>query len=115
MQSSMRLPGSGWPSVSVKSSTFSRSTFSTRSSVLSAVQSRDMILKSLKMLCPESKDLALCRAILDAIEEEQLSIAQELHDTVCQSLSGLRLSVAALRSKMGDAEAATTAEFCHLK
>lgn len=41
------------------------------------------------------------REILDVIEQEQLRIAQELHDTICQSLSGLRLSTAALRRKHG--------------
>ena len=74
-----------------------------------------MMLKSLKMLCPESKDLALNRAILEAIEEEQLSIAQDLHDSVCQSLSGLRLSAAALRRKMGEMDGKPIAEFSHLE
>ena len=73
------------------------------------------MLKSLQMLCPESKDLALCRAILEAIEEEQMSIAQELHDSVCQSLSGLRLSAAALRRKVGEMDGKPIAEFSHLE
>jgi signal transduction histidine kinase len=79
------------------------------------VQSREMMLKSIKLLCPESKDLAHCRAILEAIEEEQMCIAQDLHDSVCQSLSGLRLSAAALRRKVGEMDGKPIEEFSHLE
>ena len=76
---------------------------------------REKMFKSLKMLRPESKELALNRTILEAIEDEQLSIAQELHDSVCQSLSGLRLSAAALRRKVGEVDGKPIAEFSHLE
>jgi two-component system sensor histidine kinase UhpB len=39
------------------------------------------------------------RATVEAIDQDQLAIAQQLHDGVCQSLSGLRLSTAALKRK----------------
>jgi signal transduction histidine kinase len=39
------------------------------------------------------------RATVESIDQDQLAIAQQLHDGVCQSLSGLRLSTAALKRK----------------
>ena len=63
----------------------------------------------------KSDHLPNARDILGAIEEEQRGIAQELHDTVCQSLSGLRLSAAALRRNLGDVEGKAREEFLHLE
>jgi signal transduction histidine kinase len=55
------------------------------------------------------------KEIVDAIEEEHAWLAQELHDSVCQSLSGLRLSAAALRRKSGGVQAQAVPEFAHLE
>jgi signal transduction histidine kinase len=65
---------------------------------------------------PRSKaDLQRERAIVAALDEDQMRLAQELHDTVCQSLSGLRLSAAALRRKSGDLGGQAAAECAHLE
>lgn len=74
-----------------------------------------MTSKTPKTLVPKSNALPNARVILDAIEEEQLGIAQELHDTVCQSLSGLRLSAAALRRNLGEVQGKALEEFLHLE
>ena len=55
------------------------------------------------------------RAILDAVDENQTQLAQELHDRLCQSLSGLRLSAAALRRKAGESNGQAADEFRHLE
>jgi nitrate/nitrite-specific signal transduction histidine kinase len=60
-------------------------------------------------------DLQRDRAILDALDEDQSRLAQELHDTLCQTLSGLRLSAAALRRKSADLAGQAAAECAHLE
>jgi signal transduction histidine kinase len=60
-------------------------------------------------------DLQRDRAILDALDEDQSRLAQELHDTLCQTLSGLRLSAAALRRKSADLAGQAAAECSHLE
>lgn len=60
-------------------------------------------------------ELQRARAILDAVDENQSRLAQELHDRLCQSLSGLRLSAAALRRKSGELDGRAADEFRHLE
>jgi signal transduction histidine kinase len=59
-------------------------------------------------------DIQRERAILEAIEENQFCIAQELHDSVCQSLSGIRLSMAAIARKFSSASPISASDFVHL-
>lgn len=45
---------------------------------------------------------ALERAVLEAAGKERRRLAQELHDTVCQSLSGIELVAGVLVRKFGE-------------
>jgi len=57
-------------------------------------------LKSIPRSAP--RPLALERAILDAAENEQRRLAQTLHDTVCQSLSGVQFLTEVIVGKVRD-------------
>jgi signal transduction histidine kinase len=73
-------------------------------------RNRELAQQVAERTAAEQEIKALSEQLINAQEEERMRIARELHDDICQQMTGISLSLGSIRRKLPDAKSETYRE-----